>query len=69
MTVTEQVPPVGIAMNHPGRKLKTELTVGVQKLVASLPQPGAKQRGRHGAMPRRPGGPGFRHSYWAVPPK
>ena len=27
-------------MDHPGRKLKTELTVGVQKLLASLPQPG-----------------------------
>ena len=27
-------------MNHPGRKLKTELTIGIQKLLASLPQPG-----------------------------
>lgn len=40
LPVAEQIPPVGVTMNHPGRKLKAESTVGVQKLRAPLPQPG-----------------------------
>ena len=40
VSVAEQVSPVGVTVDHPGRELEAELAVGVQELFAALPQPG-----------------------------
>jgi len=39
--VSEQVPTVGIAVNHPGQEREAEPLVGIQKLIAPLGEPGA----------------------------
>ena len=37
LAVAEQVPPPGVAVDHPGRELEAELAVGVQELLAARP--------------------------------